>query len=298
MLHFCFFGVACRPSSLWLSEIHATTLRRSLRLPKTYCYRGGGTGEWLPLFAELSFSQQKQDRTPMPVTNNMEFGFSPPFVRPIRHGESPYWAGLRRAVNLEMGGVDHQGAIKKCFICQLNENFIKNTEPNPPVKRLSAFCAGRTHQMHPSTAVRAWWRRWCRWRHACHPHGEQTGKERFYTLQLTFGKIKQGTRGIPQCLLHTLFFFPWKEQCYKYTVRIFCQTPINIKVFINYIFNKKKQLWFELLWVCVCLSISKQVRNIWWKHFVDNTGAIGNPVFIFLILTGCSLHPKKKEIQY
>lgn len=212
MLHFCFFGVACRPSSLWLSAIHATTLRRSLRLPKTYCYRGGGTGEWLPLFAELSFSQQKQDRTPMPVTNNMEFGFSPPFVRPIRHGESPYWAGLRRAVNLEMGGVDHQGAIKKCFICQLNENFIKNTEPNPPVKRLSAFCAGRTHQMHPSTAVRAWWRRWCRWRHACHPHGEQTGKERFYTLQLTFGKIKQGTRGIPQCLLHTLFFFPWKER--------------------------------------------------------------------------------------
>lgn len=40
----------------------------------------------------------------------------------------------RRAVSLEMGGVDHQGAIKMCFVCQLSENFIKNTEPAPPDK--------------------------------------------------------------------------------------------------------------------------------------------------------------------
>ena len=45
---FQFFGVACRLSSLWLSAIHATTLRRNLRLPETYCYRGGDAGEWLP----------------------------------------------------------------------------------------------------------------------------------------------------------------------------------------------------------------------------------------------------------
>lgn len=30
--------------------------------------------------ADLSFSQQKQDRAPMPVINDMEFGFRPPFV--------------------------------------------------------------------------------------------------------------------------------------------------------------------------------------------------------------------------
>ena len=29
------------------SAIHATTLRRSLRLPETYCYRGGDAGGWL-----------------------------------------------------------------------------------------------------------------------------------------------------------------------------------------------------------------------------------------------------------
>ena len=33
----------------------------------------------------------------------------------------------------------------------------------------------------------------------------RTGKERFDTFQLVFGKIKQGTHGIPPCFLHTLF---------------------------------------------------------------------------------------------
>ena len=37
-----------------------------------------------------------------------------------------------------------------------------------------------------------------------------TGKERFDTLQLIFGKIKQGTHGTPPFLLHTLFSFPLK----------------------------------------------------------------------------------------
>ena len=36
----------------------------------------------------------------------------------------------------------------------------------------------------------------------------RTGKERFDTLQLAFGKIKQGTHGTPPCLLHTLFSSP------------------------------------------------------------------------------------------
>lgn len=62
----------------------------------------------------------------------------------------------RRAVSLEMGGVDHQGAIKRCFICQLNENFIENTEPAPPDKAIvQGFVGGRTHQVHLSTEVRA-----------------------------------------------------------------------------------------------------------------------------------------------
>ena len=28
------------------------------------------------------------------------------------------------------------GSIKRCFICQLNENFIENTEPAPPDKAI------------------------------------------------------------------------------------------------------------------------------------------------------------------
>ena len=104
----------------------------------------------------------------------------------------------RRAVSLEMGGVDHQGAIKRCFICQLNENFIKNTEPAPPDKAIVQRFVGAvlircifplksvlddvddaaddTPVIHTGNTVR-------------------TGKERFDTLQLTFGKIKQGTHG-------------------------------------------------------------------------------------------------------
>lgn len=35
-----------------------------------------------------------------------------------------------------MGGVEHLGAIKRYFICQLIENFIKNTEPAPPDKAI------------------------------------------------------------------------------------------------------------------------------------------------------------------
>ena len=92
-----------------------------------------------------------------------------------------------------MSGVDHQGAIKKWFICQLNENFIENTEPTPPDKaNVQRFvgavltrcilplksvlddidnAADGTPVIHTGSTVR-------------------TGKERFDTLQLTFGKIK------------------------------------------------------------------------------------------------------------
>ena len=117
----------------------------------------------------------------------------------------------RRAVSLEMGGVDHQGAIKRCFVCQLSENFIEDTEPAPPDKAIAQRfvravlircilslksvlddvddAADDTPVIYTGSTV-------------------GTGKERFDTLQLTFGKIKQGTHGTPPCLLHTLFSFP------------------------------------------------------------------------------------------
>lgn len=94
-----------------------------------------------------------------------------------------------------MGGVDHQGAIKRCFICQLNENFIENTEPAPPDKAIVQRFVGAvlircifplksvlddvddaaddTPVIHTGSTVR-------------------TGKERFDTLQLGFRKDKIG----------------------------------------------------------------------------------------------------------
>ena len=95
MLHFWLFGVACGLSSLRLSEIHATTLRHSLRLPETYCCRGEVLEDGCPLaVADLSFSQQKQDGTPMPVTNDTELGIQATFCSSYKTWRIPFLSRL------------------------------------------------------------------------------------------------------------------------------------------------------------------------------------------------------------
>ena len=37
-------------------------------------------------------------------------------------------------MSLEVGGVEHQGAIKRRLICQFIENFVENSEFTPPKK--------------------------------------------------------------------------------------------------------------------------------------------------------------------
>ena len=44
--------------------------------------------------ANLSFSQQKQDRTPMPVTNNMEFGIQATFCSSYKTWRIPFLSRL------------------------------------------------------------------------------------------------------------------------------------------------------------------------------------------------------------
>ena len=44
--------------------------------------------------ADLSFSQQKQDRTPMPVTNNMEFGIQANFCSFYKTWRIPFLSRL------------------------------------------------------------------------------------------------------------------------------------------------------------------------------------------------------------
>ena len=44
--------------------------------------------------ADLSFSQQKQDRTPMPVTNNMEFGIQAAFCSSYKTWRIPFLSRL------------------------------------------------------------------------------------------------------------------------------------------------------------------------------------------------------------
>ena len=87
---------------------------------------------------------------------------------------------------------------KGVLFCQLSENFVENTEPAPPGKAIAQRfvravlircilplksvlddvdnAADDTPVIHTGSTV-------------------GTGKERFDTLQLTFGKIKQGTHG-------------------------------------------------------------------------------------------------------
>ena len=99
---------------------------------------------------------------------------------------------------------------QKTFCWQLSENFIENTESAPPdesivqrfVRAVLIRCilplkpvlddvydaADDASVIDTRSTVR-------------------TGKERFDTLQLAFGKIKQGTHAPPPCPLHTLFLF-------------------------------------------------------------------------------------------
>ena len=44
--------------------------------------------------ADLSFSQQKQDRTPMPVTNNIEFGIQANFCSFYKTWRIPFLSRL------------------------------------------------------------------------------------------------------------------------------------------------------------------------------------------------------------
>ena len=46
------------------------------------------------IVADLSFSQQKQERTPMPVTNNMEFGIQVTFCSSYKTWRIPFLSRL------------------------------------------------------------------------------------------------------------------------------------------------------------------------------------------------------------
>ncbi len=52
----------------------------------------------------------------------------------MRRGEPLFEQACRRAVSLEVGGVEHQGAIKSRLICQFIENFVENSDFAPPDK--------------------------------------------------------------------------------------------------------------------------------------------------------------------
>lgn len=46
----------------------------------------------------------------------------------------PFEQACRRAVSLEVGGVEHQGAIKSRLICQFIENIVEKSDFAPPDK--------------------------------------------------------------------------------------------------------------------------------------------------------------------
>ena len=80
MLYFWFFG--------WDADCHPLGSQRfpqPTRVIASVCQKRTDIGKevlengYTFVVADLPFSQQKQDRTPMPVTNNMEFGIQANF---------------------------------------------------------------------------------------------------------------------------------------------------------------------------------------------------------------------------
>lgn len=70
-------------ASPWLSKSPATTRRHNLRLPKAAVIGKEVLENGRPfVVADMSFRQQKQDRSPMPVTNGMKFGVQASFCLP------------------------------------------------------------------------------------------------------------------------------------------------------------------------------------------------------------------------
>ena len=112
-----------------------------------------------------------------------------------------------------MGGVEHQGAIRRRLICQHIENFVENSAFTPPNKTVvQGFVravpirfilplksvldeiddiADDAPVIHTGSTVR-------------------TGKEWFDTFQLAFGKIKQVHAGNLPCLLQYPAFLSLK----------------------------------------------------------------------------------------
>lgn len=131
----------------------------------------------------------------------------------MRRAEPSFAQACRRAVGLEVSGVNHQRAIKGRLVCQLGEEPAENTESAPSdepiVQRLVRAIFRRSilplkfmfdnvknaaddaPVIDTGDTVRA-------------------GEERTDPFHLAFGKIKQGTHVTPPCLQHTLFSFHWE----------------------------------------------------------------------------------------
>ena len=95
MLHFWFFGVACGLSSLWLSEIQQPRCVIASVCQKRTVVGGEVLEDGCTLVvADLPFSQQKQDGTPMPVANDMEFGIQAAFCSSYKTWRIPFLSRL------------------------------------------------------------------------------------------------------------------------------------------------------------------------------------------------------------
>ena len=113
-------------------------------------------------------------------------------------------------MSLEVGGVEHQGAIKSRLICQFIENIVEKSDFAPPDKTVvqGVVRAVLIRCILPLKPVLDDVYDAADDASVIDTRGTvRTGKERFDTLQLAFGKIKQGTHATPPCPLHTLFLF-------------------------------------------------------------------------------------------
>ena len=93
------FSIKCSSFSGWHADCHPSGFQRFTQprcVVASVCQKRTVIGEEMLedgctlVVADLSFSQQKQDRTPMPVTNNMEFGIQATFCSSYKTWRIPF----------------------------------------------------------------------------------------------------------------------------------------------------------------------------------------------------------------
>ena len=193
MLYFWFFG--------WDADCHPLGSQRfpqPTRVITSVCQKRTDIGKkaqengWT--FVVLTCPSVSKNRTgrPWPSQAAWSLEFSPPFVRPIRRGESPFWAELPPCGEPRDGWSRSSGSHQKVFYLPTQWKFYwKHRACSTWQSGCTALCAGLIRCILPLKSVLDDVDNAAGDTPVIHTGSTvRTGKERFDKLQLTFGKMK------------------------------------------------------------------------------------------------------------